>query len=196
MDAREIESLSMLSRGFQELRDVNAELSYNVILDILAGLNEYVWEDLLAIFILPFFFRQLAFGDWQECCCTATRADLTRTLPTQTSHKEERDDKSRARGDRGGRGHCRSFWCGGGRPRNNAWCRERRRRLTREAVTHRRTSLHAVARRPQNQMAKYIVVKAHEAGTLCANPLPPHLFFFPFTVVALSQPPTFCNSVP
>lgn len=44
MDAREIESLSMLSRGFQELRDVNAELSYNVILDILAGLNEYVWK--------------------------------------------------------------------------------------------------------------------------------------------------------
>jgi len=40
MDAREIESLSMLSRGFQELRDVNAELSYNVILDILASLNE------------------------------------------------------------------------------------------------------------------------------------------------------------
>ncbi|KAI0268177.1 kinase-like domain-containing protein [Gloeopeniophorella convolvens] len=40
MDAREIESLSMLSRGFQELRDVNPELSYNVILDILAGLNE------------------------------------------------------------------------------------------------------------------------------------------------------------
>ena len=34
----------MLSRGFQELRDVNAELSYNVILDILASLNEYVWE--------------------------------------------------------------------------------------------------------------------------------------------------------
>ena len=42
MDAREIESLSMLSRGFQELRDVNPELSFNVILDILAGLNEYV----------------------------------------------------------------------------------------------------------------------------------------------------------
>jgi len=41
MDAREIESLSMLSRGFQELRDVNPELSFNVILDILAGLNEY-----------------------------------------------------------------------------------------------------------------------------------------------------------
>jgi hypothetical protein len=42
MDAREIESLSMLSRGFQELRDVNPELSYTVILDILSGLNEYV----------------------------------------------------------------------------------------------------------------------------------------------------------
>ena len=42
MDAREIESLSMLSRGFQELRDVNPELSFNVILDILSGINEYV----------------------------------------------------------------------------------------------------------------------------------------------------------
>ena len=42
MDAREIESLSMLSRGFQELREVNPELSFNVLLDILSGLNEYV----------------------------------------------------------------------------------------------------------------------------------------------------------
>lgn len=50
MDAREIESLSMLSRGFQELRDVNPELSFNVILDILAGLNEYV--DAFLFFIL------------------------------------------------------------------------------------------------------------------------------------------------
>jgi len=40
MDAREIESLSMLSRGFQELRDVNPELTFNVILDILAGIND------------------------------------------------------------------------------------------------------------------------------------------------------------
>ncbi|TCD66979.1 hypothetical protein EIP91_000659 [Steccherinum ochraceum] len=40
MDAREIESLSMLSRGFQELRDVNPELAYNVLLDILSGINE------------------------------------------------------------------------------------------------------------------------------------------------------------
>ena len=42
MDAREIESLSMVSRGFEELRDVNPELAYNIILDILAGINECV----------------------------------------------------------------------------------------------------------------------------------------------------------
>ncbi|PSR72919.1 hypothetical protein PHLCEN_2v11222 [Hermanssonia centrifuga] len=40
MDAREIEGLSMISRGFEELRDVNPELAYNVILDILSGINE------------------------------------------------------------------------------------------------------------------------------------------------------------
>lgn len=42
MDAREIESLSMIARGFEELRDVNPELAYNVILDVLSGINEYV----------------------------------------------------------------------------------------------------------------------------------------------------------
>jgi serine/threonine-protein kinase 24/25/MST4 len=40
MDAREIESLSMLSRGFADLSEVNSELAYNVILDILQGINE------------------------------------------------------------------------------------------------------------------------------------------------------------
>lgn len=40
MDAREIESLSMISRGFEELRDVNPEMAYNVIVDILSGINE------------------------------------------------------------------------------------------------------------------------------------------------------------
>ncbi|KAK7470646.1 hypothetical protein VKT23_002070 [Stygiomarasmius scandens] len=40
MDARELESLSMLSRGFSELKEANPELAYNVILDILSGLNE------------------------------------------------------------------------------------------------------------------------------------------------------------
>jgi hypothetical protein len=55
MDAREIESLSMLSRGFQELRDVNPELSFNVILDILAGLNEYAASPHFCpfLFLLP-----------------------------------------------------------------------------------------------------------------------------------------------
>lgn len=42
MDAREIESLSMLSRGFTELKEANPELAYNVILDVLSGINEYV----------------------------------------------------------------------------------------------------------------------------------------------------------
>lgn len=40
MDAREIESLSMIARGFEELRDVNPQLAYNVILDVLSGINE------------------------------------------------------------------------------------------------------------------------------------------------------------
>lgn len=43
MDAREIESLSMVSRGFEELRDVNPGLAYNVILDILSGIDESVF---------------------------------------------------------------------------------------------------------------------------------------------------------
>ena len=40
MDARELEALSMLSRGFSELGQANPELAYNVILDVLAGINE------------------------------------------------------------------------------------------------------------------------------------------------------------
>ncbi|KIM90798.1 hypothetical protein PILCRDRAFT_811280 [Piloderma croceum F 1598] len=40
MDAREIESLSMLSRGFGELKEANPELAYNVILDVLSGIND------------------------------------------------------------------------------------------------------------------------------------------------------------
>jgi serine/threonine-protein kinase 24/25/MST4 len=40
MDAREIEALSMLSRGFIELKEANPELTYNVILDILSGIND------------------------------------------------------------------------------------------------------------------------------------------------------------
>ncbi|TRM67587.1 kinase-like domain-containing protein [Schizophyllum amplum] len=40
MDAREIESLSMLSRGFTDLKEANPELAYKVILDILSGIND------------------------------------------------------------------------------------------------------------------------------------------------------------
>ncbi|KAG6814179.1 hypothetical protein H0H92_000855 [Tricholoma furcatifolium] len=40
MDAREIESLSMLSRGFIELKEANPDIAYNIILDILSGINE------------------------------------------------------------------------------------------------------------------------------------------------------------
>ncbi|KAH7929447.1 Pkinase-domain-containing protein [Leucogyrophana mollusca] len=40
MEAREIEALSMLSRGFSDLKEANPSLSYNVILDILSGIND------------------------------------------------------------------------------------------------------------------------------------------------------------
>ena len=40
MDAKELESLSMLSRGFTDLKDANPELAYNLVLDILSGINE------------------------------------------------------------------------------------------------------------------------------------------------------------
>jgi serine/threonine-protein kinase 24/25/MST4 len=40
MDAREIESLSMLQRGFAELKDANPQLARNVIIDILQGIND------------------------------------------------------------------------------------------------------------------------------------------------------------
>ena len=40
MEAREIESLAMLARGFVDLKDANPELAYKVIVDILAGINE------------------------------------------------------------------------------------------------------------------------------------------------------------
>lgn len=42
MDARELEALSMLTRGFSELSDANPELAYNIILDMLQGINECV----------------------------------------------------------------------------------------------------------------------------------------------------------
>lgn len=44
MDAREIESLNLISRGFAELGQVNPELAYNVMIDILSGINEYAFS--------------------------------------------------------------------------------------------------------------------------------------------------------
>ena len=87
MDAREIESLSMLSRGFQELRDVNPELSYSVILDILAGLNECVTSNYL--FFGAFILSNACVLPCQERRCTAARADQPGSLPTQACHAEE-----------------------------------------------------------------------------------------------------------
>ena len=44
MEAREIEALSMLSRGFSDLRDANPELAYHLMLDVIAGINECVLD--------------------------------------------------------------------------------------------------------------------------------------------------------
>jgi serine/threonine-protein kinase 24/25/MST4 len=40
MEARDLEALSMLSKGFLELKEANPELTYNLVLDILSGINE------------------------------------------------------------------------------------------------------------------------------------------------------------
>jgi hypothetical protein len=56
MDAREIESLSMLHRGFTELKEANPELTYNIILDLLQGINEYVNDSKLqfgSLYLMP-----------------------------------------------------------------------------------------------------------------------------------------------
>ena len=55
MDAREIESLSMLQRGFSELKDANPQLAYNVIIDILQGIDEYV----ISLIYISFLFFSL-----------------------------------------------------------------------------------------------------------------------------------------
>ena len=71
MDAREIESLSMLQRGFAELKDANPELAYNVMLDILQGINESVVSIFIfASEILPDLVKQQFF-------CKATCSDIT-----------------------------------------------------------------------------------------------------------------------
>lgn len=57
MDAREIESLSMLQRGFAELKDANSQLAHNVIIDILQGINEYVISFIYPSFLIFFLNR-------------------------------------------------------------------------------------------------------------------------------------------
>jgi serine/threonine-protein kinase 24/25/MST4 len=42
LGAKEIEAVSMVQKGFENLRDANPELAYEVLLDILTGLNECV----------------------------------------------------------------------------------------------------------------------------------------------------------
>lgn len=86
MDAREIESLSMLSRGFEELKDVNPELAYNVIVDILAGINECA---LVKHFTFAYTNALLP----QELCHPTTCANFKTPLPAQTPNKEECDDR-------------------------------------------------------------------------------------------------------
>lgn len=71
MDAREIESLSMLSRGFAELKDANPELAYSVILDILSGINEY------AHFLIFSFARLTSLVCFQQLLCATACANFS-----------------------------------------------------------------------------------------------------------------------
>lgn len=71
MDAREIESLSMLQRGFAELKDANPQLAYNVILDILQGVNEYVVSLVFPSEILAYLLNY-----FQQFFCKATCSDI------------------------------------------------------------------------------------------------------------------------
>jgi hypothetical protein len=82
MDAREIESLSMISRGFEELRDANPELAYNVILDLLSGINEWVY------FVVVIQMQADAF--MQELGRTSAHPDHSQSLPAQARDSPER----------------------------------------------------------------------------------------------------------
>jgi serine/threonine-protein kinase 24/25/MST4 len=82
MDAREIESLSMLSRGFTELKEANPELAYNVILDVLSGINEYVAVAYSITSILIIYSSQ-------QLCSASACSNLPRFVPAQTHHSQE-----------------------------------------------------------------------------------------------------------
>ena len=117
MDAREIESLSMIARGFEDLRDVNPELAYNVILDILSGINECVFASCRDP--PPPSFPLLSFSSSssapeisrvltippppiiQEPTSSTVRANCAWAIPAQAHHSQERDDVQRAHRHRG-----------------------------------------------------------------------------------------------
>lgn len=46
MDAREIEALEMISKGFEDLSRINAKIAYSTIVDLLLSMNEYVFPSL------------------------------------------------------------------------------------------------------------------------------------------------------
>src|SRR5258708_19309610 len=84
MDVCKIESLSMLSQGFQELHDVNPELSFNIILDILARLNEYVEMKTLFFGLYPFPFSSLT--DSWLCPFAVSNAAVQQHVQTSRIH--------------------------------------------------------------------------------------------------------------
>lgn len=52
MDAREIEALEMISRGFEDLSNVNPKLAYTTIVELLLTINEYVLAPGIGAFVL------------------------------------------------------------------------------------------------------------------------------------------------
>ena len=144
MDAREIESLSMISRGFEELRDVNPELAYNVILDILSGINEYVSSlpHLPAALVLT--------APCQQPRRAQPHPDRALAVPAQAHHPPERDDREGPRRDRGG-GDLRAPVDGvaaAGPGAARLW-------LARAQVAHLGAAVFALAGGPQAQVAEY-----------------------------------------
>lgn len=97
MDARELEALSMLSRGFIDLKDANPELAYNLLLDILSGINEYGLASLL-IYVFPYA-RSFSFL-LQQSGRPTTYQHYPRALPTSSNSTRYTDDRQRRRRNR------------------------------------------------------------------------------------------------
>jgi hypothetical protein len=88
MDAKELESLSMLSRGFTELKQANPELAYNLVLDILSGINEYVFT----MFVRYLLDVTLV----QQSSRPATHLHNTRIIPPSTHPAQHTYDAQRS----------------------------------------------------------------------------------------------------